>query len=622
MCGICGFVSSNDISEYQLKIMNDKMINRGPDDSGEIILPFDSDTRIGLAHRRLSIQDLSTNGHQPLFSNDNEIVIVFNGEIYNFLDLRNELKESYKFKSRCDTEVIVAAYKKWGEEFLDKIDGMFGIALYDIKSGKLILARDRIGKKPLYYYYKNNELVFASTLKAIMSYPSFERKIDKSVLPRYLFNQYIGGDDCIFEDTFKVKPGERIVFDGKQLTKSLFWSLLDVYNYSKQNLIKDYPEAKQELKTNLIESTKRRLIADVPVGTFLSGGIDSSLVTAVAQSLSKEPIRTFSIGFEEKEYDEAPFAKDISEHLGTKHENHYVTESEMLELVSSIPEFYDEPFADSSQIPSMLVAKQAKEKVSVVLTGDGGDEFFCGYRMYEKLKQAQKIDGLANIARLIIKENSSIYNKMTFSVKAIISNKDKSHKTQFGRMYYINSIRKILNMPGAVLEYDESIINETNWQKRRMLLDSITYLPDNNLCKVDRATMRYSLEARNPLLDTAFVETSFRIPHKFKYFNGDKKHILKDLAYDYIPKELLDRPKKGFSVPIDKWLRGVLKEELLELTSEEYLEKQGIFNSCFTCEFVREYVKNGDKGSFTGENASHIVWPLYMFQKWYEYYMK
>lgn len=622
MCGICGFVSCNDISENQLIIMNNTMVNRGPDDSGAIVLPFGSDTNIGLAHRRLSIQDLSANGHQPLFSNDNEIVIVFNGEIYNFLQLREQLKNEYSFRSHCDTEAIIASYKQWGDSFLEKIDGMFAFALFDRKKQKLILARDRIGKKPLYYYYNGKDFVFSSTLKAILNYPFFEKEINKEILPKYLFNQYISGEDCIFKNTFKLRPGQKLIFDGENIEKSIYWSLLSSYESNSLHIIKDYTLAKSFLKDKLVQATKNRLIADVPVGTFLSGGYDSSVVTAVAQKLVPEPIKTFSIGFEEKEYDEAPFALDISKHLGTHHENHYVTEEEMLELVNSIPEFYDEPFADASQIPSMLVAKIAKQSVSVALTGDGGDEFFCGYRMYEKLIKAQRLDTPASIVRAIIKEKSSLYNKMPFAVRAIISNNDNRYKTQFGRNFYIDSIRSITGFQDTVMQYDESEIHTKNWQQRRMLLDSITYLPDNNLCKVDRATMRYSLEARNPLLDFSFIEASFRVPHKYKYYKVDKKHILKDIAYDYIPKELLDRPKKGFSVPIDKWLRGPLKEELTELTNKMFLKKQGIFNCEFTSKFVLDYLENGDKGSFTGENPSHIIWPLFIFQKWYEYYMK
>lgn len=622
MCGICGFVSETPISIEQLKTMNDTMLHRGPDDSGEVILPFGSNHSIGMAHRRLSIQDLSVNGHQPFFSSNQDIVIIFNGEIYNFIEIRDELKNEYQFKSSCDTEIIIAAYIKWGDEFIAHLQGMFAFALLDRTKKKLVLARDRIGKKPLYYYQNGSDFVFASTLNPFFKFPRFKKKINTQALPKYLFNQYIHGEDSVFENVSKLRPGEMLVFDGESVNKRFYWKLIDSFLLNSANAISNYEEAKELLKAELINATKLRLIADVPVGTFLSGGYDSSVVTAIAQSLTKNPIKTFSIGFEEKEYDEAPFAKDIANHLGTNHENHYVSEDEMIDLVNSIPVFYDEPFADSSQIPSMLVAQHAKRKVSVVLTGDGGDEFFCGYRMYEKLLTAQRIDGIAYLPRVLIKEGTSLYNKMPFSVRAIISNSDKRYKTQFGRNYYIESIRRITQMPDVVLPYDESIIPVRNWQQRRMLLDSVTYLPDNNLCKVDRATMRYSLEARNPLLDVHLIESSFRIPFKFKYYKGDKKHILKDLAYDYIPKELLDRPKKGFSVPIDKWMREALKEELLSLTNKSYLQKQGIFGPEFTSRFVENYIANGDLGAFTGQNASHIVWPLFMFQKWYEYYMK
>ena len=284
---------------------------------------------------------------------------------------------------------------------------------------------------------------------------------------------------------------------------------------------------KRKLKEELVEAVRRRMVADVPVGTFLSGGYDSSLVTAIAQSLSNHPIKTFSIGFEEKEFDEAPYAKDIAKHLGTNHINHYVTESEMLKLVESIPRYYDEPFADSSQIPSMLVSKIAKEEVTVVLTGDGGDELFCGYNVYDKLDLAQKIEPIARVLRIFTNSNKEIVRKLPFAVSAILQNADSRYKTQFGRQAYEESIGKMLDCNISMIPYDESDIEVSNWQIRRMLLDSITYLPDNNLCKVDRATMKYSLEARNPLLDINVVNAAFRTPHRFKYNKKNKKYIFK-----------------------------------------------------------------------------------------------
>lgn len=620
MCGICGFVTARTVTQNQLKIMNDTMVHRGPNDAGEEMFSFSDDLCIGLAHRRLAIVDLSANGHQPFHSKNDDVVVVFNGEIYNFQQLKAELSD-YSFATDCDTEVIIAAYETWGERFMEHLDGMFAIALYDRKKKTITLVRDRIGKKPLYYYWKDGDFVFASGLKPIMHFPGFEKTINKNVLPRFLYNQYMAGDDCIFEGVHRINPGEKLIFDGKTIQKTNYWSLVEQYLQISKVQIHSFSQAKEQLRNTLTEAVRRRMVADVPVGTFLSGGYDSSLVTAIAQSMSDQPIKTFSIGFEDKEYDEAPFAAEIAAHLGTNHTNHYVTEAEMLELVASIPDYYDEPFADASQIPSMLVAQIARQEVTVALTGDGGDEFFCGYRMYEKLEQAQKIEPFARVLRILTGNNPKLLQKMPFAVRAILENKDSRHKTQFGREGYAESITKMLNCDPSALPYDESYIPVPNWQVRRMLLDSTTYLPEDNLCKVDRATMRSSLEARNPLLDVSVISTAFRIPHSFKYRGAEKKYILKKLTHDYIPHELMDRPKKGFSVPTDKWLRGPLKEELLSLTSEEYLRKQGIFDPEYTCAYVIRYLETGNAGAFSGNNPSKIVWPLYMFQKWYQHYM-
>lgn len=619
MCGIIGYVSQRDVSPDQLKAMSDTIAYRGPDDSGEEIFSFRGEKTIGLAQRRLSIQDLSEKGHQPFHSTDNEVIIVFNGEIYNFLQLKKELVD-YQFISTCDTEVIVAAYQRWGMAFVDHIDGMFAIALFDRKAKKLILVRDRIGKKPLYYSWDGYDFVFGSTLKPIMAYPWFERKVDRSTLPRFLFNGYIAGTDCILEGVHKLAPGQMLVFDGETVHLNTYWSIIECYARSIKNPTVDYFDAKQQLHNRLAEAVKCRMIADVPVGTFLSGGFDSSLVTAIAQSISTEPVRTFSIGFEEREYDEAPFASAVAKHLGTIHTNHYVTQQEMLDLVVSIPDYFDEPFADSSQIPSMLVSKIAKEHVSVVLTGDGGDEFFCGYRMYEKLALAQRIEPFAQLLRPFI--NGELREKMPYRVRSILENTNNCYKTQLGRSSYYECINNMLPGVDRELFYNESRIPEDNWQIRRMLLDTLYYLPDNNLCKVDRATMRYSLEARNPLLDCAFIEESFKTPHKFKYYKNQKKYVLKDICFDYIPRELLDRPKKGFSVPTAKWLRGPLRRDLLAVSNRELLKKQDIFAPDFTANLVEHFLEHGDEGSFSGRNMSHVIWPFYMFQKWYQHYME
>ena len=630
MCGICGFISKREITQAQLHQMNDTMYHRGPDDSGAEILPWKGGFRLGLGHRRLSIQDLSPLGHQPMYAADGSVAVVFNGEIYNFLELRKELTD-YPFRSSCDTEVIIAAYLKWGISCVERFRGMFAIALADKRSGKVYLVRDRIGKKPLYYWQQQEHLVFASELKVIMACPGFEKKIRKDVISRFLYQQCICEPDTIFEDVYKLEPGAILTWDAGEVSLAKYWNIRDVYHQMHADPVKDYGQAKEELKSLLQKATAERMIADVPLGTFLSGGYDSSLITAMAQEHSLknngEPVKSFSIGFHEKRYNEAEFAKQVADYLGTQHTEYYIGEEEMFELVDSIPQYYDEPFADSSQIPSMLVAGVAKKDVTVVLSGDGGDEFYCGYNVYKNVAQAQMLDlpgalvhGICSLPGI---KQAKLLEKLPFKVRVIAGNRDKDTKTQFGSDSY--TTRALRMVAGA----EESLpchypielqYGVDNWQIRRMLLDMDTYLPADILCKVDRATMKYSLEARCPILDKDVMEYSFRIPHEFKYFKGDKKHILKDIAYDYIPRELLDRPKVGFGVPLDKWLRGPLRERLTAYSDREFLAKQGIFDADYTSQMIREYLITGDGGPATGANYSKLAWSFFVFQQWYQHY--
>ena len=628
MCGICGFFSKNRITKEQLTAMNDTMYHRGPDDAGVELYPAKGEFTVGLAQRRLSILDLSPLGHQPMHSADGRVSLVYNGEIYNFRELKEELSD-YPFVSTCDTEVILAAYLKWGIDCIKRLNGMFAIAIYDRKDGKLYLVRDRIGKKPLYYWYQNGNIVFASELKPIMKCPGFEAQIRKDVLPRYLYHQYLCGPDSIFAHVYKVAPGEVLCYHEGKLTKEYYWDLKKVYAEKKNTFSGTYEEAKEELKEILRTSVKERLTADVPVGTFLSGGYDSSLVTAIAQEVSDGPVKTFSIGFYEKKYNEAEYAKEVAAHIGCDHTEMYIGEEDMFSLVESIPDYYDEPFADSSQIPSMLVSKVAKEKVTVVLSGDGGDELFCGYNIYDKIKQAQQLDGLGALVGAV-GDLLHITDKYPFKVRVIAKNRNPQAKTQFVADNYLAVAEGMLTgregtEKGVYLPcyYDfETAYGEKNWQARRMLLDMNTYLPEDILCKVDRASMKYSLEARCPILDKNVIEYSMMIPHEFKYYKGNKKRILKDLVYDYIPREMMERPKVGFSVPLDKWLRGALREQVLSLSGREYLTKQGIFDTEYTEKFLLDYMKTGDAGAGTGANYSRLVWAFFMFQKWYEKYMQ
>lgn len=626
MCGICGFISKNTITTEQLKRMNDTMYHRGPDDSGEEIYPAGEGYTVGLAQRRLSILDLTALGHQPMHSRDGRISVVFNGEIYNFLELKKELRD-YPFCSSCDTEVIIAAYLKWGIDCIDRFNGMFGIALFDRETQEMYLVRDRIGKKPLYYWQKSDGLVFASEMKPIMECPGFKKEIRTEVISRYLYHQYINAPDTIFKDVYKLEPGTFLRFHAGVTEVKKYWDIKKVYQEKKRDKVTDYGQAKEELKALLNKSVSMRMIADVPLGTFLSGGYDSSLVTAIAQSQSDRPVKTYAIGFNEEKYNEAKFAKEVARHLGTNHTELYIDEKEMFELVESIPAYYDEPFADSSQIPTMLVSALAKKDVTVVLSGDGGDEFFCGYNSYDKVLQAQKLDFLGEVTYRVLHlpgiRKADLLKKLPFKVRIIAGNREKETKTQFGSGSYLDAAYGMVGGEAVpILYYIESGYGEKNWQERRMLLDMDTYLPGDILCKVDRASMKYSLEARCPILDRDVMEYSYRLPHSFKYNGKVKKRILKDIAYDYIPSKLLDRPKVGFGVPLDKWLRGPLREQLTDMSEHDFLVRQGIFDADFLSNMMQTYLVHGDAGPATGANYSKLMWSYFVFQKWYAAYMK
>ena len=629
MCGICGYISKKNITEEQLREMNDTMYHRGPDDSGAEIYPASDGYQVGFAQRRLSILDLSMLGHQPMHSGNKRISVVYNGEIYNFQELKKELAD-YPFRSNCDTEVIIAAYLKWGISCIERFNGMFAIALYDRETEDIYLVRDRIGKKPLYYWYEDCNLVFASELKPIMKCPGFHGQIAQGVLSRYLFQQYINAPESIYKNVYKLEPGAVLQFRKGQIKTWKYWDVREVYAKAQANPVGSYEEAKGQLKELLKKAVACRMIADVPLGSFLSGGYDSSLVTAIAQEHSAEPVKTFSIGFHEEKYNEAKYAKAVAEYLGTNHTELYIDEQDMFDLVESIPAYYDEPFADSSQIATMMVSKLAREHVTVALSGDGGDEFFCGYNIYENVAQAQKLDVLGGLVHGVCSlpgfKQAHMEDRLPFKVRVIAGNREKESKTQFGAGNYIVKAKAMVGaLPAGETALPihyliESQYGVKKWQVRRMLLDMDTYLPGDILCKVDRASMKYSLESRCPILDTDVMEFSYRILHQYKFAGGDKKHILKDIAYDYIPRELLDRPKVGFGVPLDKWLRGPLRDRLLDYSSYDYLKNQNIFDAGYVSDMIQTYVATGDTGPATGANYSKLSWSFFVFQQWYEKY--
>lgn len=635
MCGICGYLSKRIITEHELSVMNDTMKERGPDDSGTQLWELPGGRTLGMAQRRLSILDLSELGHQPMSTPDGRLSLVYNGEIYNYRELREELPE-YSFRSNCDTEVILAAYLKWGIRCVERFNGMFAFALYDRESGELFLARDRMGQKPLYYWKSGDQLVFASVLAPIMKCPGFQGKIRKEVLPRFLFQEYINAPETILEDVFKVEPGTVLTWHAaaSRMSSYRYWDVSERYEAMQSEPVSDFGEAKEQLKELLRSAVRRRMIADVPLGSFLSGGYDSSLISAIAQEqLGSTPLQTFSIGFEEKDYDESPYAAAIAEYLGTDHTQRIIGEQDLLELVSDLPKFFDEPMSDSSQIPTMLVSKLAREKVTVALSGDAGDEFFCGYGIYDLVRKAQELDGIGRLAHgiglLPLGHGKKLEDCYPFRVQVISANRNPKTRTQFGAGSYVELAGRLVQRseddPLLPVNYEtEDRYPSGNWQITRMLLDMDTYLPGDILAKVDRASMKYSLENRCPFLDPEVMLYSYRLDHDLKYHREksgwSKKYILKQLACDYIPRELLERPKKGFSVPLGKWLSGPLREQLLTYGNAQFLKEQGIFNPEEVTQLIAKFLSEGDKGAGTGQNYSGLLWSFFVFQQWAVYW--
>lgn len=617
MCGICGFYGKNKYDETLLLRMADSISYRGPDDRGGECYVTSSGNQVGMGHRRLSIMDLSSAGHQPMSAGDGKAIIVYNGEIYNFKEIREELEaRGIKFFTRCDTEVVLKAYLEYGTDCFEHFNGMFAIAIYDRDSDRIILARDRIGVKPLYYYVGADSFVWGSELKPVMLHPEFRKELRTDVLSRYFCHDYIKSPDTIFKDTYKVEPGEYIIWHSGNIEKVTYWNHVDRYHTGLESLYSSYEEAKESVISLTEDAVRRRMVADVEVGTFLSGGIDSTLVTAIAQKYSSVPVRTYTIGFETKEENEAVYAKEVAERLGTDHTELYIGEKELFEMLKDMPVYYDEPFADQSQLPSMLVSRLASADVKVVLSGDGGDELYCGYPMYDWIRKAQRLDTMGALAYHT--PGRKLWGrKLPNIVNSFIDNRDPDLKAQFVETAKQKAMKGLLVNRFMDPKYEmEGIIGEKDWVIRRMLIDMRSYLPDNNLCKMDRASMKYSIEARNPLVDYRLVENSFKIPLEYKYFKGDKKHILKDITYGYVDRELLERPKKGFGVPLRLWLTTYLKDELNRYADPRILKKQELFDPGYVRNLIDD-MNRSDKTIY-----STLTWNFYVFERWYKEYIE
>jgi len=641
MCGIVGFKSKYDFRSIKelLPEASKRLSHRGPDDSGLIC---DEAAGVGLAHRRLSIIDLSSAGHQPMKSDDGKVCICYNGEIYNFRKIRKILEDcGHRFKSATDTEVVLKAYLQWGTECLEKFVGMFAFAIWDSRNQTLFLARDRLGIKPLYYYLNESKgiLIFSSELKALMVFGNFVKDVNPDAIPLFLHYQYIPAPGTIFKNTYKLLPGYHLIYDGNTVRTKEYWSLPEISRTQTEPGLSEDDQL-QRLDDLLTSAVSDRLISDVPLGALLSGGIDSSVVVALMQKISSTPARTFSIGFKEKGYNEAPWAARVAKHLKTEHTELYVTANDALDVIPRLPDFYDEPFADSSAIPTFLVSHLTRQQVTVALSGDGGDEQFAGYVRYWTTKSMAEgfhrfplplKKAMAKILGFIPPswvENCYLPLHNFLPQRLRMANfPDKWQKllkqmgqTRISELYRMTiclwSENEILSIAARELPpsmYEEVFKETADWPilSRLMRVDQKTYLPDAMLTKVDRASMANSLEIRVPLLDHRVVEFTAGLPEHFKYRNGTGKYLLKKLLARYLPVSLFERPKMGFGVPIDHWLRFELKDLLLDYLSAERLRKEGLFNTSFVEKKIKEHL--------AGQvNHQYRLWPLLMWEMWRE----
>lgn len=603
------------------------LTHRGPDADGHTVDELEH-VHVALGHQRLSILDLSLDGIQPMFFEDLEII--YNGEIYNFKEIREELEPlGYTFNSTSDTEVILKAYHCWGLKALDKFSGMFAIAILDKANEKLTLIRDRAGVKPLYWYFKEGLFLFASELKSFHQHPRFQKEIDQDVLASYLQHGYVLQPYSIFKWTEQLNAGHVLHLNLKtqEIKKEEYWSA-SVW-YKKPKLELSDAEAIEQTEELLKKSFNYRMVSDVPVGTFLSGGYDSSLVTALLQADRDEKINTFTIGFKEKGYDESPHAKAVAKHLGTNHTEYYCTQKDALEIIPKLAEIYDEPFADPSAIPTILVSQLAREKVTVSLSADGGDEIFAGYSAYDNLL---KIDNIlkkspsalrkvtAGALNLINPNYLPFHDKLyNFTVryekikKMLLSNNAAQLLEQSYEQYSDKELNKLLLKPPLKLHsyFDMDVSEIDDKLSQMLLLDYKTYMTDNILTKVDRATMSVGLEGREPFLDAKIIEFAAQLPNQMKYRDGNKKWVLKEICHKYLPKEIMERPKMGFSPPLTEWLRDELRSYFLHYLSHERLTNEGIFNPNEVVRLRDEYLQ--------GKNVSiQRLWSILMFEMWYE----
>lgn len=629
MCGICGIANyspEKQIDEKILTYMRDCMIHRGPDDSGIFI-----DRGVGLGHRRLSIIDLST-GHQPIHNEDLSIWTIFNGEIYNYLELREDLElKGHRFYTKSDTEVLIHSYEEYGENFLNNLNGMFAFCVWDKNKQELILVRDRIGKKPLYYAMTSDAFIFASEIKSLLRYPTVSQEIDMLSLSKYLTYEYIPAPHSIFKEIKKLKPGHFLTYkvSSRDIVIKKYW---DIPLSDDSVAFKTEDAYIEELTQLLNDSVKMRLISDVPIGIFLSGGIDSSIITAIASKYVNK-VKTFTISFNEKSFDESKYADEIAKIFETEHHSELLDVSKMYELLPEIMDYLDEPLGDASIIPTYLLSKFTSKSVKVALSGDGGDELFAGYPTYQALK-------LINYYAIFPREIRSIIHRLVgtlpvshknisldFKLKQLLRGAGVSPEIMFFLWMGSFNEREKAELFTPVVKKtirDENpfedlfnYIRESNLHKnleRVLYLSMKLYLQDDILVKVDRASMANSLEVRAPFLDYKFVEFASRLPTIYKLNRLTTKYLLKKACVKILPKKIIKRKKKGFGIPVAKWICSDMKELFLNYLSEERIRREGFFNY----NFIKHLL---DKHLSRKKDNRKFLWTLLIFEMWKEKYL-
>jgi asparagine synthase (glutamine-hydrolysing) len=634
MCGIAGFIDfKKSSSEQMLKTMSSALLHRGPD-GGNTYLHSTADAAIGLGHRRLSIIDLSNAASQPMHYDG--LHVVFNGEIYNYAEIRERLEQKgHRFSTHSDTEVILHSWREWGAAAIDQWHGMFAIVLFDEKNNEVICIRDRAGVKPFYYSWHKDVFLFGSELKALTCHPAFEKKINANAVASFLQYGYVSHPHCIYENAFKLQPGHylRLQLESRKIQKQQYWNVYTAYNEPKKRI--DLPEAIDETERILAKSFQYRMVADVPVGVFLSGGYDSTCVTALLQKDSTDKIKTFTIGMTDEKLNEAPFAKEIATRLGTRHTEYYCTSKEALDIIPTLPHFYDEPFADSSAIPTMLVSRLARKEVTVALSADAGDEIFAGYNRYDYISRyGERIRRIPQPVRKVVStamgqissqripyfRHQSLFHSRYDKLKNLLADPSTGQLLKSLSLVFtdleIDQLFVQRVTPLKTAHISDELSEESNDPLSYMMaVDYQTYLVDDILQKVDRATMSVSLEGREPFLDQDIIEWAATLPTDYKYRDGQKKFILKQIVHKYLPKEIMERPKMGFAIPVESWLQHELKDLVQTYLSKEQLEKHGLFR----VQEVQNIVVDFYQGRTEKTNK---IWYLLMFQMWYEKWME